>query len=323
MDNFNLQTWLLLFFTYCFLGWVWEVCFVSFKQRKWTNRGFLYGPFLPIYGFGAIIILLCTSKYSDNIVLLYFAGVFYATVLELIGGMIMVSLFKVRYWDYSHKKYQYKGYICLGSSIGWGFFSILLVNYVNVPIRNAIENLSYQASYILTISLMVIFTVDTTKSVQNALDLRKLLETMAANNHVLSTVSEHIENISERVSEGSEEMKESLVTFHESFRQYREQNFIKQANRDNLHNRISNVMNRLSDIFDDIENDVDLRDKFELHLSEFSNIKEKLFGDETSLKSIDLKDFKGAVKLLERNPSANSDKLKEEINEIKNIKSNK
>ncbi len=320
MGEFNLQTWILLFFVYCFLGWVWEVCYVSFMERKLTNRGFLYGPLLPIYGFGAVTILICTSQYSDNIVLLYFAGVFYATLLELLVGMLMVSLFKVRYWDYSSKKIQYKGYICLSSSIAWGFFSILLVNYINVPIKNAIESMSYQLSYYLTLILMVLFTVDTTKSVQNAMDLRKLLETMAANNHVLSTVSEHFENLSERINDSSEEMKESLISFHESFRQYREENLIRQANRDRLYNRVSSVMNRLSDIIDNIENDVDLKEKFELQISEFSNIKEKLFGEDTLLKNIDLKDFKGAVKLLERNPSANSDKLKDEINEIKNMK---
>lgn len=78
--------WALLFFFYCFCGWVWESCYVSAKQRHWVNRGFLHGPLLPIYGSGAIIILFATLPVADNFWLVYFLGMLAATALEYVVG---------------------------------------------------------------------------------------------------------------------------------------------------------------------------------------------------------------------------------------------
>ena len=74
--------WLLFFFIYCFLGWVWESCYVSIKKREWINRGFLHGPMLPIYGSGAIIVLLCTIGVRDQVILIFIFGMTGATILE-------------------------------------------------------------------------------------------------------------------------------------------------------------------------------------------------------------------------------------------------
>lgn len=109
--------WALLFFFYCFCGWVWESCYVSAKQRRWVNRGFLHGPLLPIYGSGAIIILFVTLPVADNFWLVYLLGTLAATALEYVVGAVMEQLFKVRYWDYSKQPCNLHGYICLSSSI--------------------------------------------------------------------------------------------------------------------------------------------------------------------------------------------------------------
>ena len=126
--------WALLFFFYCFCGWVWESCYVSAKQRHWVNRGFLHGPLLPIYGSGAIIILFATLPVADNFWLVYFLGMLAATALEYVVGAVMEQLFKVRYWDYTKQPFNLHGYICLTSSIAWGFFSDLLIYVIHPPI---------------------------------------------------------------------------------------------------------------------------------------------------------------------------------------------
>ena len=124
--------WALLFFFYCFCGWVWESCYVSAKQRHWVNRGFLHGPLLPIYGSGAIIILFATLPVADNFWLVYFLGMLAATALEYVVGAVMEQLFKVRYWDYSSQPFQLHGYICLSSSIAWGFLTILMLSLIHI-----------------------------------------------------------------------------------------------------------------------------------------------------------------------------------------------
>lgn len=95
MYVYSLGQWLLFFFLYCFLGWVWESCYVSAKRRQWVNRGFLHGPMLPIYGTGAVIILLATIPVRDSLWLVFLLGMLAATALEYVTGAAMEALFKV------------------------------------------------------------------------------------------------------------------------------------------------------------------------------------------------------------------------------------
>ena len=120
------------FFIYSFLGWVWESVYVSVKKKKLVNRGFINGPLCTIYGLGAVAVYLILKPFDENLLILYVGGVVTATVLEYITGWLMEKIFHTRWWDYSSKKYNLHGYICLGSSVAWGFFTLLLF-YVLQP----------------------------------------------------------------------------------------------------------------------------------------------------------------------------------------------
>lgn len=167
--------WALLFFFYCFCGWVWESCYVSAKQRHWVNRGFLHGPLLPIYGSGAIIILFATLPVADNFWLVYFLGMLAATALEYVVGAVMEQLFKVRYWDYTKQPFNLHGYICLTSSIAWGFFSDLLIYVIHPPIDKLLHKLPALLMNPLAAVIAVLFIMDTVKSTKAAIDLREVL----------------------------------------------------------------------------------------------------------------------------------------------------
>ena len=100
MRYYAVSQWLIFFFIYCFLGWIWECCYVSVRKHKWVNRGFLHGPFLPIYGSGAIVILISTIAVKDIVPLVFLLGMVSSTILEFCTGCCMEKLFGVRYWDY-------------------------------------------------------------------------------------------------------------------------------------------------------------------------------------------------------------------------------
>ena len=170
--------WALLFFFYCFCGWVWESCYVSAKQRHWVNRGFLHGPLLPIYGSGAIIILFVTLPVADNLWLVYVLGMLAATLLEYVVGAVMEQLFKVRYWDYSDKKFNINGYICLGSSIAWGFLTIFMTEVIHKPIADFVTSLNPIVEFTFIAVISVLFVYDTVRSTKEALDLARVLESM-------------------------------------------------------------------------------------------------------------------------------------------------
>lgn len=175
IGQYTWYQWLLYFYIYCFFGWIFESCYVSMRKKKWVNRGFLHGPFLPIYGSGAVMMLFVSEPFKENLILTYFAGVVGATVLELLTGMVMESLFKIKYWDYSNQKFNFRGYICLSSSVAWGFLTIIM----NEGIHPAILRLLVLVPKMWMDSLLAIVSacvfVDVCLSVRDAIDLRNVL----------------------------------------------------------------------------------------------------------------------------------------------------
>lgn len=193
MHVYTTGQWVLLFFFYCFCGWIWESCYVSARQRRWVNRGFLQGPLLPIYGSGAIIILFTTLPVAGCLPLIWLFGMLSATVLEYVVGAAMEKIFKVRYWDYSSQRFNLNGHICLTSSIAWGFFSILLVRFVHPPIGRLLADVPAWLVDPLALGLTVVFTVDVVRSVQAALDLREVLTKLTEENEDLRRLAKRAE----------------------------------------------------------------------------------------------------------------------------------
>lgn len=193
--------WALLFFFYCFCGWVWESCYVSAKQHRWVNRGFLHGPLLPIYGSGAIIILFVTLPVADNFWLVYLLGTLAATALEYVVGAVMEQLFKVRYWDYSKQPCNLHGYICLSSSIAWGFFSDLLVYWIHPPVDRLLHRLPALLVNPLAAVIAAAFIVDTVKSTKAAVDLREVLTRLTEENAELRRLAQKAEAVQSRTEE--------------------------------------------------------------------------------------------------------------------------
>lgn len=175
MYHYTIIQWLFFFYFYCFFGWCFESTYVSLKSRKLTNRGFMRGPFLPLYGSGAIMMLVVSAPFQDSVILTYIAGVIGATVLEYVTGVTMEALFKVRYWDYSKNKFNFQGHICLGSSLAWGILTIAMTEYIHVPIEKFVLSVPSQALTIVTYVLTAGIFADFALSFKAAIDLRNVL----------------------------------------------------------------------------------------------------------------------------------------------------
>lgn len=175
MYHYTVIQWLFFFYFYCFFGWVFESTYVSIKSRHFVNRGFMRGPFLPIYGSGAIMMLVVSMPFQDDLILTYLAGCMGATLLELVTGMTMEALFKVRYWDYSNQKFNYKGHICLSSTIAWGFLTIFMTQFLHKGVEKLVLSIPYNILTILTVVLSVYIVADFTLSFKAAMDLRDVL----------------------------------------------------------------------------------------------------------------------------------------------------
>ena len=193
MHIYTTGQWVLLFFFYCFCGWVWESCYVSLKERRWVDRGFLQGPILPIYGSGAIIILFTTLPVARSLPLIWLLGMLSATALEYVTGVVMERIFKVRYWDYTSQPFNLKGHICPKSSVAWGFFSILLVRFLHPPVGRLLSGLPSFLVDPLAFLLTILATVDAVRSVQAALDLREVLTRLTEENEDLRRLARRAE----------------------------------------------------------------------------------------------------------------------------------
>ena len=176
MNSYTIPQWILFFFLYAFFGWIWEVCLELVKQHKFINRGFLTGPILPIYGFGAVSILLFTIPVRESMVLIFLCGMLGATVLEYLTGWLLERLFHMRYWDYSRQPFNLNGYICPMASLCWGFFSVLLVRVVQPPVTELICRLPAVTAATLAAVLVGAGALDLVFAVVEAVSIRRLLE---------------------------------------------------------------------------------------------------------------------------------------------------
>ena len=176
MYSYTFRQWLSFFYLYCIFGWCFESAYVSLKQLRPVNRGFLKGPWLPLYGSGAVLVLLITMPFEQHPVAVYIAGLIGATLLELVTGEAMVRLFKVRYWDYSNQRFQYKGHICLSSSIVWGFFSVMMVYVVQPQVERFVFWFNSEFVSVMTFLITVCMVYDFAGAFRKAMDLRNLLD---------------------------------------------------------------------------------------------------------------------------------------------------
>lgn len=175
MYDYTVTQWVFFFYLYCFFGWCFESAYVSVRTWKLTNRGFMHGPFLPLYGSGAIMMLVVSAPFQDSIPLTYLAGCLGATILEYVTGVTMEALFKVRYWDYSYQKIQYKGYVCLSSTLAWGGLTILMTTVIQRYVEQVVFLIPAQALSAVTLLLTAVIFADFSLSFKAALDLRDLL----------------------------------------------------------------------------------------------------------------------------------------------------
>lgn len=175
MFNYNGFQWLFFFYFYCFGGWCFESVFVSLKSGKWVNRGFMRGPFLPLYGSGATMMLVVSRPFQENVLLTYIAGVIGATALEYVTGVVMETLFQVRYWDYSERFMNFQGRICLRSSVVWGFFTIMMTKVIHRPIEQLMYSMPGRTLNYMTVLLTIYIVADFTLSFKAALDLRDIM----------------------------------------------------------------------------------------------------------------------------------------------------
>lgn len=305
--HYTFIQWLLFFFIYCFLGWVWESCYVSAKNREWINRGFLHGPMLPIYGSGAIIVLLCTIGVRDQIVLTFLFGMIGATILEYVTGAYMERLFRVRYWDYSHMPLNLKGYICLPVSLGWGVFSVLLVRVIHVPIENLVLQIPERIAEVVSVVCSSAFAVDFTLSFSEAMDLRDMLIRLSDSNEKIQRLQKRLEVVSAFAEDGLMQYQMKREERKMSRKEFLERMIERQ--RENRRMMLVELIDRVNESID-----AGLEKREELQ-----KIKTQIEQEFKNIGSLTNRAARRSARLLHRNPNTVSKRYAEALKQVQEM----
>lgn len=158
MNIFRMINW---FFMYSFLGYILECTVLSWEnKRPVVDRGFGHGPFCIIYGFGALGACMLLSPVAGRPVELYTASMTMATTMELLTANVMIRLFGSFWWDYSRKPFNYRGIICLESSLAWGFLGLFFFYVLDSRVKQAVNMIPGRAGNILAVGLTVFYLID-------------------------------------------------------------------------------------------------------------------------------------------------------------------
>ena len=188
----SFQTVFLVFLGFSVIGWCSEVIYVGvFIEHKFVNRGFLHGPLCPVYGFGGLAILCLPESILNSWVPLFFCSMAFATIVEYFASWILEKMFHTLWWDYSDKKFNLNGRICLLNAVLFGIMGILVVHFVQPLIMKLISLLS---DFVLNIAfdvLVCVFVIDLLSTVRRLVDFHTTMERFKNFVDVLKSNYEH------------------------------------------------------------------------------------------------------------------------------------
>lgn len=259
------------FMIYSFLGWAMESAYVSITTKKWVNRGFVNGPICPIYGTGALLIILVLGPVAENVPLLFLGGFFIATVVEYLIGAAMEKLFHATWWDYSEKPFNLKGRVCLERSVEWGVLSAFVMRVVQPAVAGFTAAIPKAWGELAGTVFLAYLAVDTTITVLHVLRFNEKLETLSESHASLrerlegtklygtrQEIIAHFENMP--AMEMLRELKERMEEEDEQIERLREEERLrleylmneikeKMESRANALNRSNRIERRLLDAY--------------------------------------------------------------------------
>ena len=234
----DIRIYFLLFMIYAILGWCMEVTCKLIQYKRFINRGFLIGPYCPIYGYGAILITFLLKKYTDDPIILFFMAIIICGTLEYLTSYFMEKIFKARWWDYSQKKFNINGRVCLNTIVPFGLLGLFIMYVSNPFFISKIQLLPEMWLNILFWTLLAIYIVDnivsgiviryvkkTEKIVGKDLDnteeitkkVKKVLQNKSVLHRRLLNAYPSLKAVKIKIKEKKEEIKEKVEEQCEEF----------------------------------------------------------------------------------------------------------
>lgn len=202
------------FFIYAFIGWCTEVIYAAVKTGKFVNRGFLNGPYCPIYGAGVILVLYLLDPVKNNIFYLFLGSILITSTIELIGGFVLKKIFHHTWWDYSNRPFNIGGYICLQFSLIWGIACLVVVDRIHPLISYLVNWTPLIVSEIFLIISACLYIVDLVSTVKSILKLNRKLELI---DEITSKIKETSDSLGENLANGAISLSLKKEDMEENF----------------------------------------------------------------------------------------------------------
>lgn len=170
MYNIYIKTYCYLYYFvfYSFLGWCFETFIIFILDGQIVERGFIYGPFCIIYGFGIIMLLKLLDPIKDRTYLYFFFSTLLVTALEYVTGFSLEKIYHKRWWDYSHLAFNLNGYICLSSSLVWGSLAIVIIRYIHPRTQKIFSKIPQKISFRISFIILFLTLADISLSIINS-----------------------------------------------------------------------------------------------------------------------------------------------------------
>ncbi|RCX17620.1 putative membrane protein [Anaerobacterium chartisolvens] len=196
------------FVFYALVGWCIETIYVSILEKRFVNRGFLNGPFCPVYGFGFLIVIAMLTPIKQNLPVLFIGSIVLTSALEYLTGFALEKIFNHTWWDYSHKAFNLKGRICLSNSLIWGILSVVTLHFLHPQIKRLIGLIDPRYHIIIIASLSAYFAADAAFSVISVVGLNLKLKQL---HYISSDIKESLKRLKESTSEKTAELEAAVL----------------------------------------------------------------------------------------------------------------
>ena len=221
-QNFYEVLW--IFMIYAFVGWCTEVGYAAVNRGIFVNRGFLNGPYCPIYGCGVLIVVAVLTPLKENLVILFIGSFLLTSVLEFITGFLLEKFFDNKWWDYSNLPFNIKGYVCLKFSIYWGLACTFIMDILHPMIYKFITIIPHILGIVFISIFVGVFMVDVVITVSTILKLNQRLKAMDEIAKRIHNISDEIgERVYENVTTVDSKQKEHKLVLEENIMEFSSQ----------------------------------------------------------------------------------------------------
>ena len=254
------EKYFLLFLIYSILGFIMEVVCKIITEKKIINRGFLIGPYCPIYGTGALLLTFLLEPFKFNVFLVFFLAILICGTLEYMTSYIMEKLFKARWWDYSSYKFNINGRVCLRTIIPFGIFGTLIIYVTNPFILGLISSISFSLINIISLVLLASFVIDNIVSFNVILRFKQI-----ATNVKVDSTEEISNKVKQVIYEEEHKLQQRLIKAFPNFKpsmeliKKKKEEILNSASKlkESIDERIDEVGDNISEKFEKINNTIE------------------------------------------------------------------